>query len=76
VAVHLSGGAIARPQARRSLPSSARGHGSGPVPVAEALAAEPRVSDELAVVPLMLAVALAFLALAAFWTQVRTRPER
>ena len=41
VAVHLSGGAIARPQARRSLHSSARGHGSRPVPVAEALAAEP-----------------------------------
>ena len=76
VAAHLSGGAIARPQARRSLHSSARGHGSRPVPVAEALAAEPRVSDELPIIPLMLAAALALLALAAFWTQVRIKSER
>jgi hypothetical protein len=76
VVVHLSGGAIARPHARRSLHSAAPGHGSRPVPVAEALAAEPRGSGELPVIPLMLALALALLAVAAFWTQVRTKPER
>ena len=46
------------------------------MPVAEALAAGPRVPGELPVVPLMLAVTVALLALAAFWTQVRTKSER
>jgi hypothetical protein len=76
VAVHLSARAIARPHARRSPHSSAGMHGIRPVPVAEALAAEPRVSDELPTIPLMVAGALTLLALAAFWTQVRTRSER
>ncbi len=76
VVADLSVAAVAHEHARRSPHSASQPQMKRPVRVAEALAAEPRVPNDLPVVALLLAAAAAVIALAAIWTRVATRPER
>ena len=75
VVADLSVAAVAREHARRSSHSASQPDTKHPVRVAEALAAEPRVPNDLPIVALVLAAAAVVIALAAIWTQVATRPE-
>jgi hypothetical protein len=74
--VQLPVAATPHPRARRSPHSSARPNPGRPAPIAEALAADPRVPSDLPVVPLVLAAAAALVALASIWTQVAAKTKR
>jgi hypothetical protein len=74
--VHVSVVAVSRPRVWRSPHVVGRPQLKRRVVVAEALAADPRVPGDVPVMALMAAAVAALLALAAIWTQVRTRSER
>jgi len=76
VAVHLSIAAAAHPGARRPRDPAARPQVERPARVAEALAAGPDAPDDVPVVALVLAAAVALLARAAVWTQTVAKSGR
>jgi len=76
VAVHLSIAAASHPHVRRSRHPAARPQVDRPARVAEALAAAPGAPNDVPVVALVLAAAVALLVLAAVWTQTSARSGR
>jgi hypothetical protein len=73
---HVSVGATAHLQFRQSGHSPARPHMDRSVAIARALAADPRVPDDVPVVALVLAAAAALLGLALVWTQTTAKSDR
>ena len=76
VAVHLSIAAAAHLHVRRSRHPAAQTQVDRPARVAEALAAAPGAPNDVPVVALVLAAAVALLVLAAVWTQTSAKSGR